>query len=513
MIDPRWCTAEHWNRIGPGPHKGVALPLSAIHTQWSGGIGEFGDLIPLVHYLREVGMGILQLLPLNESGIDPSPYNALSSCALNPLYLSLHQLQGIDQLMDIEGRLARLRQLCRYDRTNYRLVAIKKEQILWDYYRWIAPTLSRHGAFQHFMEREKDWLAPYALFKALWEHHGKPSWQEWPHEDRYPHSMDSYTDFAREKRSYFSFLQFLAFEQMEKARQVAEREGILIKGDLPILLSRESADVWWDRENFILDWEAGSPPSRRRPEGQHWGFPIYSWEGMEANDFSWWRCRLRLAERFYHLYRIDHIAGLFRIWAIAHGESPRSGRYLPGDEEEATRRGRKLLRRLIEASPLLPIGEDLGVFPHSLRPIMAEYGVCGTKVTRWERESLAHFPFLSLATPSNHDVEMITGWWASSSQEVKKIAQEKGWDPRHPLPREAILNLLRETYRSGSAFRIAFLQEILALTPSLTWDNPNDERINTPGTFNCQNWTYRYRYPLEKLFASKELQQAFKEMM
>lgn len=498
-------TERHWKKIGFAPHHGICLSLSSLRTRKSCGIGEFLDLIPLIDWCKSIQFDCIQLLPLNDSGDDPSPYNALSSCALDPIYLSLTDLPEIGSLSQELESFHSLNDLQRVPKWQ-----VKHQKMKW-LYAYFQKTFSHlSDSYQEFLAKNS-WLKNYALFKALKDHYGGKRWQEWPLEFQSPQIQ---IDEALQNSIHFhSFLQYHCFLQLEKVHTYATQREVLIKGDIPILLSPDSADVWENRSLFQLDLAAGAPPDYYNPLGQKWGFPLYDWDQMRRTHFEWWKRRLKIAENFFHIYRIDHVVGFFRIWAVPEGKKPAEGHFVPSDPSLWPHQGREILEKLIDATSLLPVAEDLGTIPREVRPILKDLGICRTIILRWERRwdtDRSYVPYseyepLSLTTVSTPDTDILRSWWKNAPEESIPFSHFKNWAYQPDLTNEQLFDILYDVHHTPSCFHINLFQEYLSLFPHLVWPNPEDERINVPGTLLPTNWTYRFRPYLEDILRESEL--------
>jgi len=505
---------KQWKKIGVYPHHGIAFPLFSLHSEKSSGIGEYPDLLPMIDFCKEVGMDVLQLLPLNDTGPDPSPYNGISAFALNPLFLGIRDLPSIEKVPDYQEKLAALHALCASVRIQYPDLIVKRKKFLREYFELVFKEISQTSDYKKFIEKHS-WLPAYALFKAIKESQNWQPWETWPGRLRSPSEkqFEELLEEYRESVDYHTFLQYFCFRQMKEVKEAAQKKGVLLKGDVPILLSRNSADVWWDRHYFLLHMVAGSPPDAFAEAGQEWGFPLYDWQEMEKHRYEWWETRLKVVSEFYHLYRIDHVVGFFRIWAIPLGRKANEGAYLPADERMWIPQGKKIMKMMLEAAPLLPIGEDLGTVPDEVRQALTELGIPGTKVMRWERkwhEDRSFIPHqeynpVSMTTVSTHDSDTIQLWWRHAPKEAKHFAYEKGWDYKPFLTLEQNEEILRDSHHSSSLFHINLLMEYLAHFPALISSNPQDERINVPGRSSTLNWTYRFRSSTEELLRNEPL--------
>ena len=248
---------------------------------------------------------------------------------------------------------------------------------------------------------------------------------------------------------------------------------------------------------------------------------IRNWEEMEKQHDQWWRTRLHAASELYHMYRIDHVVGFFRIWAIPEGQLGREGRYLPDNPKTWLAHGEKIMRMMLQTSPLLPIGEDLGTVPAEVRQKLRELAICGTKVMRLERRwegdksfiPIENYEPISMTTVSTHDSGTLQLWWRQHPEEAADFCRFKGWDYTVPLSHDCQRQILWDSHHSRSLLHINPLQEYLALFPDLVWPNPEDERVNVPGIISEKNWSYRFRPTLEEIITHKALTQAMQEVL
>ena len=481
-----WITADAFHRIGYRHHHGIDIILSSLWTENSSGIGEFYDLIPLIDFCKSVGFDIIQLLPINDTGTETSPYTALTSCGLNPIFLSLWKLPGVDK-----QELKSFKHFLTFPKVPYQEVLEKKIAFLKHYYERNALSFDYH----EFVEKNR-WLENYSIFKA--------------EKEITPISTD-----------FFSFLQYLCFVQMREVKSYANAQGIFLKGDIPILISRDSADVSYNSKDFDFRFTAGAPPDKYSSEGQNWGFPLYNWEAIEADGFFWWKQRLEYAENFFDIFRLDHIIGFFRIWAIPQDAEAREGFFIPKEYDLQEAQGLSILTQLLPRTKMLPIGEDLGFNTGVAQINMEKLGIPGTKVIRWMRNYNTDgsfipydlYPELSLCTLSTHDSETLTLWWKSSPHEVEAFCSFRNVPYASTLSKTTRLALLKEAHHTSSLFHINLLGEYLALFDELVWENPEDERINIPGLILPTNWTYRLRTSVEEITKHKELKNAIRSIL
>lgn len=515
---------EGWRTVGVRHHHGINVFLNGLHSTTSAGIGEFLDLLPLIEWCHKIGMDVIQLLPLNDSCLDPSPYNAISSCALNPIYLTLGALPQLNN--DLREKIAPLYQYNSLSRVAYADVLNDKTAWLREYYDSISQALEEEHPYQHF-KSANPWVETYALFKSLHIKFHHVSWEEWPADYRSmtPAKRSELIEEYKKEINFHIALQYLCFSQLTQVREFAERHKVFLKGDLPILISRNSTDVWHAPHFFDLAHSAGAPPDQYSEEGQNWGFPLFNWEAMRQEDYRFWRERLQYASHFYHLYRIDHAVGFFRIWGIPLGHSSKDGYFIPENTpDKYLPQGRHLISMLVASSSMLPIAEDLGSVPTEVRASLTEMGIPGTRVMRWELDwhkvkdghpiiPIKDYPPLSMTCVSTHDSDTLGAWWQNEPHVAAKFAKEKHWHYTPHLSKDHRKELLKDSHHSGSLFHINLLQEYLALFPDLVAASFDDERINTPGTLLPTNWTYRYRPSIETIVAHKDLHHIMRSLV
>ncbi|MDR0474127.1 MAG: 4-alpha-glucanotransferase [Treponema sp.] len=317
---------------------GTVIPVGALRGKGSMGVGEFPDLADFALLCKKMGLGLIQILPVNDSGYESSPYSSLSAFALHPLYLRIEDLDEYGASpAEIKEKLkaagSEFENDARY--SHYRILRAKME-ILRDIFAANRETIAKKAASDGVLAKwieENPWVKEFAAYRRLKEKNEDKSWKEWA-EYRDVTATDIEVlwndEKLREEHLFWVWLQEALDSQFRKASQAIAEAGIMLEGDLPILMNEDSCDVWAHPEIFIQGLSAGAPPDMYCPEGQNWGFPIYNWEAQEKDDFAWWKRRLAVAERYYQAYRIDHVLGFFRIWA-----SPRSdysaalGRYIP----------------------------------------------------------------------------------------------------------------------------------------------------------------------------------------
>ena len=514
--------AKQWEIIGIKPHHGINVPLFSLHTKQTCGIGEFYDLVPLIDWCHELGLDVIQLLPVNDCGSDPSPYNAISAYAINPIYLSLTYLPLVEKHPTLKERLQSLQNLTKTPRVAFHEVKVHKMAWLREYISLVCPFLRKTQPFMDFVANN-GWVESYALFKVIKDRTEQYMWKTWPREYKNPtpEEYEKLVENNLEEITFYILLQYLCFMQLSEVKKYANGKGVLLKGDIPILISPDSCDVWHDPEIFDTSAAIGAPPDAYNENGQHWGFPLYRWDILRETNFAWWRQRLKTALPLYNIYRVDHIIGFFRLWVIPPNHTPKEGHFVPKEEIEWAAQGKELLKMMIDSSSLFPIVEDLGILIPLVRNTLNELSVCGTRVMRWERRGknnreiipLNAYNPLSMTTVSTHDSETLSLWWRMRKDEAKLYAKDKGWDYTPQITTHQLKEILWESHHTSSLFHINLLGEYLALFPELVWPKLEDERINVPGTMQPTNWTYRFRLSLEEITPHPKLKEAMRQIV
>jgi 4-alpha-glucanotransferase len=542
---------------------GVLAPLFALRSQHGLGIGDVGTLREFIEWTREIGFRVVQLLPINEVGRDNSPYNAISAMAIEPTTLQLGPgspaeltQEAFESVMANEN-LERLRHgPVKYDRVR----KLKRELLETAFNNFqVNPTENRQAEFDRFCQRESTWLKAYSFFRVLMELNGESeTWDEWQLEHRDPKTAHSWltrqpTEIRNqflEREKFFCFVQWIADKQWRDARKFAEERGVALMGDIPFGVSYYSADVFSEREIFHLNWSGGAPPEPYFKDdeftvkwGQNWGIPVYNWPALRGQNFAWWRQRVRGVKRIFHIFRIDHVLGFYRIYAFPwrpgknkeflpldwNAMLAKTGEqwphFTPRDDEkpenaEANRReGEEYLRMVLaESGATRVVGEDLGTVPRYVRPSLRSLGIAGFKIPQWEflhgrMTPGSEFERLSVTTYATHDHKPIRQLWAEATDEtspthgqaledVLKIAQFSGIAPREGLDYErdfypAIMSAL---FNSNSWIAIVMITDLLG----------RKDRFNVPGTAVATNWARRLSKTVSQMRESRTIRRRMK---
>ena len=501
---------------------GILIPLFSMPSSTSWGIGEIHDIGRIARWLEAAGIGLLQLLPINElpSG-ETSPYSALSAMAIDPQFITMERVEdfaaigGEPQLESaLRGRLDVVRSSLGI---NYAEVRDLKHTVLrraFQHFRdteWTGDS-KRAASLRAYIGDQAWWLDEYALFRALHARHGERPWSEWPEplQGRQPDALAAARDELADDILYRQYLQWTADEQWAAARH--EAGAIALFGDLPFMVGRDSADVWARQDEFRFDASVGVPPDAFSETGQDWGLPVYRWDVVAERDFDWLRDRARRNAALFDGYRVDHLVGFYRTYFRPHdGGEPQC---TPSDPAAQTKLGEEVLQVLRLPGAEI-VAEDLGLVPDFVRDSLARLDIPGYKVLRWERHwrmdqqpfrDPAEYPPVAVATSGTHDTEPMATWWGAAPRDEKEavldipsVRARLTREERAALPdaagmpdrvRHALLEVL---FESGASLLILPIQDVFG------WR----DRINQPATVSPTNWVWRLPWPVDRLLAER----------
>ncbi len=527
---------------------GILCPVFALRGVDDLGIGDTEAVKELITWCAKYGFHILQLLPINETGPDNSPYNAISALALDPTTIATTPAALPDLLPVDFNRIVtvKIHTELQAGPVRYRQVKQLKQDLLW-------------AAFQHAGQRSEvakftkanPWLENYTLYRALIdENGGRDNWESWPAEHQSPDSVpEVLLGKLEERRKFYAYVQWIAHSQWHAVRKFADAHAVALMGDIPFGVSRYSADVWGNRNLFDLAWSGGAPPEAAfRPDaftakwGQNWGIPLYRWEEHRRQKFSWWKRRVQQTSEIFHLFRIDHVLGFYRVFAFPWRPQENS-RFVDLDEAQAKlatqgrlpqffpfpddtpehqqvncKHGAALLEMIQQAAgDTVVVAEDLGVVPEYVRPNLTKLGIPGFKIPYWERNGDytfvegSKYPRLSIVTPATHDHEPLAAYWrqlwhahenARAKQdhhnayitwlELQRFIAWAGGDVNQ-VPRDFTPALhesfCRQVLTSNAWLAIFMITDIFA----------QEARFNVPGPIAESNWTTRLDKTIARL--------------
>ena len=304
---------------------GVSIPVFSLRSKGSMGVGEFTDLPGLIDWAVKCGLRLVQILPVNDTTAnhtwhDSYPYAAISAFALHPIYLNLEECAGkqyADLLKPLHKKQKELNALPELDYEQVikiKLLAIK------ELYYLLKEELEDDPDFRTFFAQNETWLVPYAAFCYLRDKHGSPDFSRWHMHSRYDEA--AIRAFTAPGTPHYDaialnyFIQYHLHRQLRHAVDYAHKNGVILKGDIPIGIYRYSCDAWVEPQLYHMDMQAGAPPDNFAVKGQNWGFPTYNWTEMRKDGYTWWKRRFGQMSNYFDGFRIDHILGFFRIWSI-----------------------------------------------------------------------------------------------------------------------------------------------------------------------------------------------------
>lgn len=304
---------------------GTLVPVFSLRSEGSFGVGDFGDLKSMINLVYATGQRVLQILPVNDtttthSWQDSYPYSCISIFAIHPQYVDLRQLPALTnakQRNDFEALREQLNALPQIDYEQVNTAKIKYLRLL--FAQEGSKVLSSKG-FKQFMLQAGSWLVPYAQYCVLRDKYGTACFSQWPDHNTWNEADRDKLLRIRSQEyheaSFWYYVQYILHNQLLEAHQYARKKHVILKGDIPIGVSRYGCDVWTEPRYFNLNGQAGAPPDDFSVNGQNWGFPTYNWDAMLKDGCQWWIRRFQNMAQYFDAYRIDHVLGFFRIWEI-----------------------------------------------------------------------------------------------------------------------------------------------------------------------------------------------------
>lgn len=477
---------------------GILLPLQSLNGE--NGIGDFGKAaFDFIDIIKKSGFDMWQILPLNPLGYGNSPYQPYSSFAGDEIYISLDLLYE-DGLL--EKRAEKIEQK---ERIDYNFVRKFKEKYLKIAYENFKKTKENQTkAYEDFLKF--DFVYNYGVFITLKKENDLRSWNEWPDEMK-NWIVDKKFDLTpyEDKINYEIFVQYIFYKQWMKLKAYANENNIKIVGDIPFYVGLDSLDVWENQKYFEITKDgnpkliAGVPPDNFSATGQRWGNPIYNWEKIKEDDFSFWINRLAYNGKLYDIVRLDHFRAFDTYWVIdSKNETAVEGEWLFAPGYELFEKIKKDLKD-VEF-----IAEDLGEIRPEVFELRDYFNLKGMVIIQTDiratEKNYIYAPENSICYTGTHDNKTIMDWFEDLSEEEKeninKLFQKIG------IRNENIYdNFFEFAIRCDSEYVIIPLQDILGLG--------KEARINTPATLDEKNWSYKFK-SMEKL---KEKEEFLKEII
>ena len=483
-----------------GRSAGILLHPTSLPGPY--GIGELGpEALRFVRFLEEAGQRIWQTLPLGPTGESGSPYSAYSAFAGNPLLVSTHNLVR-DGLIE-HGPWEKKDGLVNYSEVIRDKTGTMREAFMPVSYRMIGRTSDPD--FEEFREEHRAWLGDYALYAVLKERFGGAPWTAWDEDlaRREPGALARGRRELAHDMLFHEWAQYRFFRDWGEVKRAANWAGIEVIGDLPIFVAHDSADVWTNQNLFSLDEYgepsvvAGVPPDYFSETGQLWGNPLYRWDRMADDGYSWWVERMRMSLTLFDAVRVDHFRGFEAYWEIPVGEATaRNGRWVEGPKDA-------LFVALRDALGELPIiAEDLGEITPEVEALRDRLSLPGMKVLQFAWGSGADNPFLPhnhghdnwVVYTGTHDNDTTAGWLASAS--AREMASLRCYVEREYV---SVRDFIRLALSSVAARAVVPMQDILGLGA--------EARMNLPGAAEG-NWAWR----LDGAALTKDLEARLKNL-
>lgn len=464
---------------------GILLPISSLPSPY--GIGSLGkEAYEFVDRLKEAGQRYWQVLPIGPTSFGDSPYQSFSAFAGNPYFIDfdilIHEGLLTQEEVDAYSWYDQL------DDIDYARLYRQRFEVLRKAYGRSKHETSKQYA--EFLTENENWLPDYALYMAVKADHENKEWLSWeePVLKREETALRKCREQLHDEIGFYMFLQFKFDEQWKTLKSYANRHGISLIGDIPIYVALDSADVWANTEQFQLDHDlqpvcvAGCPPDAFSDYGQKWGNPLYDWDRMEQDGFSWWKNRIRKSASLYDVIRIDHFIGVVRYYNIPADGEPKNGFYLEGP-------GKKLVDAIDSArGNAKVIAEDLGVIVPEVQKLVKESGYPGMKILQFgfdgnaENEHAPHNHEKNYVVYiGTHDNDTLKGYIENASKDnLTFMMKYLGAADEQEIPEK----MMQVLYMSPADTVIVQMQDLLG--------KDNEARMNLPSTIGT-NWRWRMK--------------------
>lgn len=533
---------------------GVVTPLFALRGENDHGVGDTEALKEVIDWAAAQELRLVQLLPVNETGGDHSPYNIISSLAIEPSTLATCPETLPDLSPEDYQRIVAKHDLTGLKTGSVDYAGVKKLkrelfEAAWKSFQ-AEKNPSRQKAFEDFRQAHRSWIETYGFYRALVSLNGESELLEnWDAALRSHTSAREWVKSAglqrkvKDRAEFHIYVQWIAYSQWRGVREYADSRGVALMGDIPVGVSLYSADVFEDASIFDLTRSSGAPPERVFKEdpftmkwGQNWGFPLYRWEAMARDNYAWWRRRIAALRDIFHFLRVDHALGFFRIYSFPwrpernvefleltkeEALEKTGGRmpcFIPRDDSSEENRalnreqGETLFRMLLEETQQHRlIAEDLGEVAPYVRPVLRKLGIPGFKIPQWERgpdgkiTPGSEYERLSITAYATHDHAPIrtqwNEWWRDSqsgdggTRWAGECAQRDlltfAGMPDMPVPCEYSFEI-QKTLLEG-----LFRSNSWLAVPMITDVFGLEDRFNVPGVSGEGNWTRRLDVPVK----------------
>lgn len=465
---------------------GILLHPTSLSGKY--GIGTLGkEAFTFIHFLKLTEQSYWQILPLGPTGYGDSPYQCFSSKAGNPYLIDIDLLIESQLLEKKDAEILIQKQ---HEKVDYGNVIDKKIAVLKIAEKNFRTKIKDQSDYDKFCRENKNWLDDYALFMSLKEKfHNKP-WYEWEDKYRLRHetALSKITPELKSMIAFQKFIQYMFFKQWNQVKTYANSLGIKIIGDIPIYVAMDSSDTWVHPELFQFDKNkipicvGGCPPDYFSATGQLWGNPIFDYEAMEKDNFSWWINRIQYNLALYDIIRVDHFRGFAGYWSIPYGaETAVNGEWIDGP-------GNKLFQAIKNALGEIPIiAEDLGLITADVIKLRDDFNLPGMKILQFAFDSGEANDYIPhnytkhcVVYTGTHDNETVNGWFKNAKPADKNYILQY----THSDGKNIAWDLIRCAWASVAETAIAPMQDLLGLG--------EDARMNLPGSTK-NNWQWRMK--------------------
>ncbi len=478
-LDPKY----EFKKLNEGRASGILLHISSLPGPY--GIGTLGKSARnFADFLSEAGQKYWQVLPIGPTGFGDSPYQSFSSFAGNPYLIDLDYLVEdglIERNFIIENT-----SIVSKTRVDYGILYIERNLILREAFKNFD---IEDKNFLDFVDGNDFWLRDYSVFMALKDLYKGKKWSSWPDEYklRDQNALERLLISHKKEIDYYNFVQYKFFSQWKDLKDYVNKKGIKIIGDLPIYVAEDSSDLWSNPQLFLLKddlslkYVGGCPPDGFSDDGQLWGNPVYNWDIMKKDRYSWWISRIRWNLRVFDTIRLDHFRGFESYWQVPGGDTTaKRGKWIQGP-------GWDLFKNVIEDlnNPSI-IAEDLGYMTKEVYDFREKTGFPSMKVLQFAFDPNASSDYLphnyvpnSVVYTGTHDNDTILGWIKNARKEELDLAKKY-----FNITEEETFTwgLVRGALTSVAKLSIFQMQDFLFLG--------NEARMNNPGTLG-NNWTWR----------------------
>ena len=463
---------------------GVLMHISSLPGDT--GIGTLGKYAyDFVDFLKKAGQTYWQILPICPTSYGDSPYQSFSTFAGNPYFIDFEMLEKDGYLSKDDYKDVNWGGSKSY--VDYGLLYIERHKI----FKIIQKNFEKNPAadYEKYCKDNAFWLDDYALFMAIKDEHNGVAFDDWEEDIRCrePKAVAKWQKKCSERIEYYKILQYLFYHQWFLLKNYANENGIYIVGDIPIYVAADSADVWTNPSNFVLDEDnkpvevAGCPPDGFSADGQLWGNPVYDWKAMKKDNYGWWKRRLGAGLKTYDVIRIDHFRGFDSFYAIPYGaKTAKNGVWREGPGIDLFNELKK------EFGEMQIIAEDLGFLTDSVKKLLKDSGYPGMKILQFAFDSRDGNDYLPLRYEKNtvvytgtHDNDTIKGWSKVANHDDIEYAMDYlRISDESKLTKELMLAGLS----SVSNTCILPIQDLMELG--------SEARMNTPSTVG-NNWKWR----------------------